>query len=68
VRCYAITFLENKRIGCINRDKNSCLNMLKIVSSWFKEKKRPEYLTKHSIKDFNLDFKNPEYLLDKKVK
>ena len=48
--------MKNNRIGCINRDKNSCLNMLNIVSTWFKEKKRPEYLTRQPIRDFNLEF------------
>ena len=46
--------MKNKRIGCINRDRNSCLNMLKIVDNWFKKKERPEYL-KRKIKDSNSD-------------
>jgi len=33
--------MKNNRIGCLNRDKNSCLNMLKIVETW----KKKEYIT-----------------------
>ena len=36
--------MKNKRIGCINRDVNSCKNMLKIIKSWFDKKERPKYL------------------------
>lgn len=34
--------MENGRLGCINRDKNSVNNMKKIVDYWFKNKDRPE--------------------------
>ena len=45
--------MENKRTGCINRDKNSCFNMIKIVNEWITNKKRPLYLSK-PINDNNL--------------
>jgi hypothetical protein len=38
--------MENKRTGCINRDKNSCFNMIKIVNEWITSKKRPLYLSR----------------------
>ena len=38
--------MENKRTGCINRDKNSCFNMIKIVNEWIMNKKRPLYLSR----------------------
>ena len=34
--------MENNRIGCINRDKNSVLNMKKITNYYLKNKDRPE--------------------------
>ena len=38
-----LTFqMENKRRGCINRDKNAVLNMVKIVKSFIETKTRPE--------------------------
>ena len=37
--------MENNRTGCINRDKNSCFNMIKIVNEWITNKKRPLYLS-----------------------
>jgi hypothetical protein len=33
---------ENKRMGCINRDVNAVNNMIKIVSTYLKDKTRPE--------------------------
>ena len=33
--------MENKRLGCIQRDKNSVNNMLKLVDSWLTIKERP---------------------------
>jgi len=36
--------MENKRLGCINRDKNSCKNMLKIVNHWKDYRTRPKIL------------------------
>jgi len=38
-----LTFkMENKRIGCINRDFNAVNNMKKIADYWFQNKSRPE--------------------------
>ena len=37
-----LTYKLEKGKGCINRDKNSCLNMMKIVRSLIEEKQRPE--------------------------
>lgn len=38
-----LTFqMENKRIGCINRDNNSVNNMIKIVKYYLENKDRPE--------------------------
>jgi len=34
--------MENKQIGCINRDKNAVYNMEKIVNYYLLYKKRPE--------------------------
>ena len=34
--------MENKQIGCINRDKNAVFNMLKIVNYYMIHKKRPD--------------------------
>ena len=34
--------MENKRIGCVNRDKNSCYNIKKIFDSYLTTGKRPE--------------------------
>jgi hypothetical protein len=33
---------ENGRLGCINRDENAVNNMIKIVTSYLKDKSRPE--------------------------
>jgi len=44
--------MENNRIGCLNRDKNSCLNMLNIVETWKLKKEYPTYL-KRSISNDN---------------
>ena len=35
---------SNRKIGCINRDKNSCKNMIKIVEEWKTTGTRPKYL------------------------
>ena len=38
-----LTFKKSKKeMGCINRDYNACLNMLKIVNELIRTKKRPE--------------------------
>ena len=34
--------MENKRIGCINRDKNGCKNIQKIFNSYIETGERPE--------------------------
>lgn len=44
--------MENNRIGCLNRDKNSCLNMLEIIETWKIKKEYPNYL-KRSISNGN---------------
>jgi len=44
--------MENNRIGCLNRDKNSCLNMLNIIETWKLKKEYPTYL-KRSISNDN---------------
>ena len=41
-----LTFKMNNRKGCINRDKNSCRNMLKIVEMYLLNKTRPTYLSR----------------------
>jgi len=44
--------MENNRIGCINRDKNSFLNMLNIIETWKLKKEYSTYL-KRSIRRNN---------------
>jgi hypothetical protein len=45
---------KNKSLGCINRDSNSCNNMIKIMEFYFEHKKRPEKFTRnYKIKDDN---------------
>jgi hypothetical protein len=34
--------MENKRLGCVNRDWNSVKNMKYIVDYWFEHKERPQ--------------------------
>ena len=34
--------MVNNRVGCINRDKNGCLNMQKIFKSYMETGERPE--------------------------
>ena len=53
--------MENKRIGCINRDKNSCLNLLKIYEHFLKTGgerlenfRRSVRKPDHQLKDVNL--------------
>jgi len=38
--------MENKRLGCINRDWNAVNNMLKIVTSFIKDGSRPLRFTR----------------------
>ena len=45
--------MENKRMGCINRNKNACVNFEKIVKSLLKKGERP-YAFRRSVKLFNL--------------
>lgn len=44
--------MENKRMGCINRDENAVNNMVKIVKQFLKDKTRPE--------KYRRDYKFPE--------
>ena len=42
---YVLTYrMKNNRIGCLNRDKNSCLNMLEIVET--RKKKNIQHIKK----------------------
>lgn len=34
--------MENKRKGCINRDKNGCKNIQKVFKSYLETGERPE--------------------------
>jgi hypothetical protein len=45
--------MENKRMGCINRNKNACINFEKIVKSLLKKGERP-LAFRRSVKLFNL--------------
>ncbi len=57
--------MENGSIGCINRDRNACINMLKIVSHHIKTGERvPSF--RRTIKDSNP--KNPHLLVSVKSK
>jgi len=52
-----LTFqMENKRMGCINRDMNAVNNMVKIVKTYLIDKTRPE--------KFRRDYKFPEEIKD----
>ena len=52
-----LTFqMENKRMGCINRDMNAVNNMVKIVKTYLTDKTRPE--------KFRRDYKFPEEIKD----
>ena len=52
-----LTFqMENKRMGCINRDMNAVNNMVKIVKTYLTDKTRPE--------KFKRDYKFPEEIKD----
>ena len=52
--------MENKRKGCINRDKNAVNNMIKIVKYYLENKKRP---TKY-CRSFEPKGVNPSILTD----
>ena len=40
---YVLTYkMENKRMGCINRDKNGCKNIQKVFNSYIQTGERPE--------------------------
>ena len=46
-----LTFkMENNRKGCINRDKNACLNMRKIFNYYIETGKRPEIYSRKNNK------------------
>ena len=47
--------MKNNRIGCLNRDKNNCLNMLEIVETW---KKRISNIFKKSVKRCQMNIKS----------
>ena len=34
--------MENKRLGCINRDKNGCKNIQKVFNFYIEKGERPE--------------------------
>ena len=53
--------MENKRYGCIQRDKNSVNNMLKLVDSWLTKKERPLKFRR------NYDLNKPESPKEKKT-
>jgi len=53
--------MENKRMGCINRDKNSVKNMIKLTNYYLEHKDRPEKF-KRSFK-----FENKKVLKNKKT-
>ena len=40
---------KNECLGYINRDKNSCYNMINIVESYLLDKKRPLYLSRNNV-------------------
>jgi len=47
--------MENTWKGCINRDYNGCLNMMKIFKYYMEMNNRPEkYCRGYKIKDTNL--------------
>ena len=43
--------MDNKRLGCINRDENAVNNMITIVNEFIKFKKRPEVFTRKDEKE-----------------
>ena len=66
--------MENKRLGCINRDNNATRNMIKIVEQFLKDKTRP-YIFRRTVKkediynpptkDRNLNFRfNDKIIID----
>jgi hypothetical protein len=34
--------MENKRLGCVNRDKNGCKNIQKVFNCYIEKGERPE--------------------------
>jgi hypothetical protein len=34
--------MENKRLGCVNRDKNGCKNIQKVFNCYIQKGERPE--------------------------
>jgi hypothetical protein len=58
--------LENQRLGCINRDKNSCKNILKLVNYWLESGSRPlKYQRGYNLSESNKILKNNPILLIK---
>ena len=43
--------MENKRMGCLNRDNNSVNNMIKIVEYYFEKGKRPYRYTRECTRE-----------------
>jgi len=58
--------MENKRMGCINRDMNAVNNMYKIVQSYLIDKTRPEKF-KRDYKFFD-EIKNGNPIIHNSVK
>ncbi len=55
--------LENNVMGCINRDKNACMNFKKIVKSLIDTKERPnKYKNRWTIKNVELNIQMAEPL------
>ena len=50
--------MSNERLGCINRDVNSVINMMNIVEHLFEHKCRPKEFTKVANVDSPLKNKN----------
>ena len=46
VLSYKMKVNNKPRMGCINRDKNACFNMLNIVETYLINKTRPSYLSR----------------------
>jgi hypothetical protein len=41
--------MENKRLGCINRDRNAIFNIKKIVTKWLDDRSRPHNFVRKKI-------------------
>ena len=51
--------MENNSIGCLKRDKNSCLNMLNIIETRKLKKEYPTYLKRSIIHNNQYSVNNP---------